>query len=568
LPLVIIAVSQSVHGANATSVTLTSSVNPTSYGQSTTFTAAVAGTTSSGTVTFKENGNAISSAVSVNRAGINQPTIAAGAYHTCAVTNAGAVKCWGQNHYGQLGVTTNTGTDTPNATPVAVTGLSSGVVAITAGLYHTCALTSVGAVKCWGLNSDGELGVATNNNTSNPNATPVAVTGLSAGVVAISAGSFHTCALTNLGAVQCWGSNYYGALGVTANVLTGTANPTPVAVTGLSSGVSTIAAGSFHTCAILGGAVKCWGLNVFGQIGVATNTGTYNANPTPVTVSNLTNIVGLTAGGFDDRGHTCAVTNGGAVKCWGDNQVGALGINSGSPASSSVPLDVSGLSNGVVSIAAGSPLLHTCAVTSAGGVKCWGNNGNGQLGNNSTTSSPVPVDVSGLNDVSALATGGFHTCAMTGSGAIHCWGNNGAGQVGDGGTTQRLTPISGSNLGSGTGLLYGQADYTTVSLSAGSHAITAVHSDGGNPSVITISEALTQTVNKASTTISLTSNVNPAVNGHGNFHRHRERSGGNGKRHSMAQFESVRNGLPLERQGDIWHQCGRRFLYGASRISG
>jgi alpha-tubulin suppressor-like RCC1 family protein len=371
--------------------------------------------------------------------------IAAGGFHTCAVTTGGGVKCWGLNSNGQLG----DGTTTQRLTPVDVSGLTSGVSAIAAGLDHTCAVTTGGGVKCWGLNSSGQLG----DGSTTQRTTPVDVSGLTSGISAIAAGGSHTCARTTGGGVKCWGFNGNGQLGDG----TFTQRTTPVDVSGLTSGVSTVAAGGFHTCALTtGGGVKCWGRNVEGQLGDGTTT----QRTTPVDVSGLTSGVGaITAG----REHTCALTTGGGVKCWGLNGNGQLG--DGTVTLRVTPVDVSGLTSGVSAIAAGGG--HTCAVTTSGGAKCWGVNFNGQLGDGTITQRLTPVDVSGLTSgIGAIAAGGEHTCALTTGGGVKCWGFNGSGQLGDGTTTRRTTPVDVSGLTSGVSAI-ATGSFSTCALTIG-----------------------------------------------------------------------------------------------------
>ena len=131
--------------------------------------------------------------------------LSAGSEHLCAMLSTGSVLCWGANLYGQLG----DGTNMLKTTPTAVSGLSSGVVALACGTSSTCAVLSTGGVKCWGLNNYGQLGDGTIINRL----TPTAVSGLSSGVAAIAAGIYYTCALLLTGDVKCWGSNGNGALG-------------------------------------------------------------------------------------------------------------------------------------------------------------------------------------------------------------------------------------------------------------------------------------------------------------------------------------------------------------------
>jgi alpha-tubulin suppressor-like RCC1 family protein len=332
----------------------------------------------------------------------------------------GSASCWGSNLYGQLG----DGSTTERHAPVLVSGLSSGVVSVSAGSYHSCAVTSAGAVKCWGDNLYGELG----NNSTNENDLPVGVTGLSTGIVSVAAGRYATCAVTSAGGVKCWGKNLYGQLGNNST----SESHVPVDVTGLSSGVLSVSVGDDHACAVTSaGAVKCWGKNLYGQLGNNSTTESH----VPVAVMGLaTGAVAVSA----SEQHTCAVTSAGAVKCWGKNLYGQLGDST--TTERDVPVDVVGLASGVVAVAAGAD--HTCALTSAGAIKCWGSNGDGRLGNNSTSESHVPVDVAGVASGGAVVTAGSsHTCAAVGLFIVECWGDNLYGQLGNNSTTDSHVPI-------------------------------------------------------------------------------------------------------------------------------
>jgi len=366
--------------------------------------------------------------VNVSGLASDMSAIAPGGQHTCALTDAGGVQCWGDNTYGQLG----DGTITNRHTPTDVSGLTGGVSAIVAGEYHTCALTTAGGVQCWGRNTNGQLG----DGTTTQRNIPVNVSGLESGVSAIVVGNHHSCALTDSGGLKCWGLNTSGQLGDG----TTTQRNTPVDVSGLTSGVSAIAAGTTHTCALTtAGGLKCWGNNSLGQLG----DGTYTAKYTPVDVSGLTSGASTITAGYS---HTCALTTVGGLKCWGWNVSGQLG--DGTTTNRNTPVDVSGLASGVSAIAAGT--YHTCALSTAGGLKCWGQNTSGQLGDGTNTARYTPVDVSGLaSGVSAIAAGNYHTCALTTAGGLKCWGNNSQYQLGDGTTTPRNTPTDVSGLASG-----------------------------------------------------------------------------------------------------------------------
>lgn len=339
--------------------------------------------------------------------------VAAGFSHTCALRTDGGVKCWGNNSNGQLG----DGTTTTRQTATDVSGLTSGVVAIASGSFHTCALTSSGGVKCWGFNSSGQLG----DGTSTQHDLPTDVSGLTSGVAAISAGFSHTCALMANGGVKCWGNNSNGRLGDG----TTTARNEPVDVSGLASGVVAITAGGSHSCAVTDkGAAKCWGLNTKNQLG----DGTVSQRLTPTDVSGLgSGVVGI-ASGMDSE-HTCAIVTGGGLKCWGKNGDGQVG--DGTPNQRSTPTNVSGLTSGVAAVSVGA--LHTCAATTSGAAKCWGNNDFSRLGDGTNTPRLTPTDVSGLaSGVAAVTAGESHSCALTSLGEIKCWGDNANRQLGDG----------------------------------------------------------------------------------------------------------------------------------------
>jgi len=451
-------------------------------------------------------------------------TIQAGASHTCALTNSGGVKCWGENGDGQLG----DGTTKQQLTPVDVVGLTSDIEAISTGTRHTCALTTRGGVKCWGFNAWGQLG----DGTTDQRLAPVDVVGLTSGVTAIAVGASHTCALTTSGGVMCWGENSSGKLG------DGTIEQrtTPVQVEGLTSGSIFIASGASHTCALTtGGGIKCWGANAEGQLG----DGSGEAWLTPGEVIGLTGgVTAVEAGeswtcaltteggescwGLDWNGdsivtpkdlegftsgvnsfsmldyggltcvlstnsgvtcwdlypqyhhhinilasdvaslsvgyrHACALMKSGSVKCWGYNEFGQLG--DGTTVDQQVPVDVVGLTSGVSAISSGG--VHTCALTTSGGVKCWGHNGHGALGDGTTEQRLTPMDVVGLTSgVSAISAGYSRTCALTTVGGVMCWGVNWQGQLGDGTTASRLIPVDVVGLTSGVAAIDAGGGFT------------------------------------------------------------------------------------------------------------
>jgi len=366
--------------------------------------------------------------------------IALGWIHTCALTGSGGVMCWGYNRHNELG----DGTTIDRPSPAAVSGLSAGVRAITTGARHGCARTS-GGVRCWGYNYYGQLGDGTNANRANA----VDVSGLGSGVTAIAGGAFHTCALTAGGTVKCWGLNVSGQLGDDTEV----ERWTPVDVVGLGGDAIAIAAGDSHSCAILrGGRVRCWGENLYGQLG----DGTTHRRLTPVDVVGLSR--GVTALSLGGR-HSCAIV-GGVVRCWGGNLFGQIG--DGTRGRRLVPVRVAGLRADAIAIAVGDG--HSCALTVSEGLRCWGYNGWGQLGDGTDVNRLSPVAVSGLRrGVTAVATGARHTCARTVTGNVKCWGYNLFSQLGDGTPAEiRLQPRYVVGLGVATATLSIRTRSSTV----------------------------------------------------------------------------------------------------------
>ena len=349
--------------------------------------------------------------------------VSMGTEHTCAVRSTGKADCWGDNLYGQLGDGSNIARVTPNSA-IPVTGLTN-VLQVGAGNAFGCSLEAGGRVKCWGLNSLGQLGNGTNIN----GLTPVVVSG-DLDAVTISVSEEHACALKQNGRVGCWGSNTSGQLGdgTTAN------RSAPVTVSGLTDAVM-VASGWYHTCALrVGGTVKCWGSNSNGQLG----DGTTIQRVVPGTVTGLARVVSISAG----RYHTCARLNGGAVQCWGLNDEGQLG--DGTTTQRPTPVTVSGVTTAVTVTANAE---FSCALLADGTARCWGDNYHGQLGDGTTTDRLTRVTVSGLANILSLGATSDNllnmaNCALLASGVPYCWGNNSVGKLGDGTTTNRSTPTA------------------------------------------------------------------------------------------------------------------------------
>jgi alpha-tubulin suppressor-like RCC1 family protein len=306
------------------------------------------------------------------------------------------------------------------------TKLVSNITEMSGGIFHSVALKGDKTVIAWGGNMYGQLGTGDGLDT----VVPVSVGGLS-DVVSVSAGDYHAVALKGDGTVWTWGNNTYGQIG---DGSTTRAN-TPVQVLGLS-GITGIAAGGSATYAVkTDGTVWAWGNNEHGQIGNGSS-GVGNYVASPIQVAGLNNVTKVSAGGA----HVLALKSDGTVWAWGSGQYGQVGNGtSGAGNDVTLPVQVSGLT-GVSSISAGR-WSHSLAVKSDGTVWTWGANSYGQLGNGSVSDSSVPVQVSGLSNVTAATGGEFHSLAVKSDGTVWAWGANTYGQIGDGTPLTRRTPV-------------------------------------------------------------------------------------------------------------------------------
>ena len=299
---------------------------------------------------------------------------------TCAIIS-GVAKCWGENAYGKLGDGSMTNRSTP--TNVALPGGFT-PSRLAAGEDFTCALSTGGAVRCWGKNDYGQLG---DNQAASESATPVQTSGLTSGVTVLAAGATHAC-VVHSGVAKCWGSNLYGEQG---NGASGTGQYTPGNVTGLTGfTVTSFGLGQYTSCATASqGGTRCWGRGYDGELGNGMSG--FNADSTtPVQVTGVTSGSTAVSVGY---GFACGVASGSA-KCWGSNVNYVLGHNMTPSDSSATPVQVTGLTSGVTSIAA-SCTDHACAVVS-GAVKCWGSPGPFLGTGDDDTQAPAPVSVVSL----------------------------------------------------------------------------------------------------------------------------------------------------------------------------
>jgi alpha-tubulin suppressor-like RCC1 family protein len=345
--------------------------------------------------------------------------LSAGTSHTCAINSLSQLKCWGRNHYGQLG--DGTTIDKSVSTVIDAPNTYSEV---SAGDAHTCAITSAGVLKCWGHNDSGQLG----DGTSISQTVPLTINpGTIYSKISIS-GSL-SCALTASNVLQCWGMNAYGGLGDGTVV-----NKSVPTVIDFGVSYSVISTGALHTCGITtAGVLKCWGLNDSGQLG----DGTTGNKTLPVTVDATSTYSNVAVSSFVLY-HTCGITTSGVLKCWGNNNYGQVGDGTTGVARALPVVIASGTNFSDVSAG----YVHTCAVrSSTGALYCWGYNFFSQLGDYTTTNKSSPVQADTGYFYSKVVASNNYTCGLSKSNILRCWGRNNYGQLGDGSIVDRYVPI-------------------------------------------------------------------------------------------------------------------------------
>lgn len=368
--------------------------------------------------------------------------LALGFNSTCLLRDDRTVQCWGNGLRGRLGTASvlDIGDDEPASAGTRV-GLGGVATQIAAGADHACARLDTGGVRCWGTGDNGRLGYPGLADVGDDEV-PATVGDVDVGGFSdeVAAAGAHTCARRGAG-VRCWGQGAGGRLGL-GNTATIGDDETP-AFGGdvmFSEPPVQIDARGAHSCAVLaGGSVHCWGSNGAGQLGYGSTSNIGDDERAdavgPVDVGGP--VLQIATG----AAHTCALLEGGTVRCWGDATSGRLGY--GNPAAigdNETPAAAGDVRLGGLAIQVSAGATHTCALLVTGGVRCWGGNAFGQLGQANVNDigdnempDVVPEISLGGRAVEVVA-GGTHTCALLDTGAVRCWGDGSRGQLGYGNT--------------------------------------------------------------------------------------------------------------------------------------
>ncbi|MDH5672520.1 MAG: hypothetical protein OEZ06_10250 [Myxococcales bacterium] len=367
--------------------------------------------------------------------------IYAGGAHTCARMDTGLVRCWGWGIYGELGYgNTDDIGDDELAADVGYVPVGGRVVDMGLGVTHGCALIEGGSLRCWGRNHYGPLGYGHNRDIGDDELPDSAGDAwLPEGVVQVAGGGEHTCALFEDGSVRCWGLGIDGQLGYAGTESIGD-DETPLMLPPVELGgpARQVCAGRDHSCALIeDGSVRCWGRGQHAPLGLGhlENVGDDETPEFAGRVEVGGEVMQLVAGWY----HSCALMVGGAVRCWGFGRLGALGYASmDSVGDDEVPAAVGDVPLGAPALQLVAGTYHTCALLEGGAVRCWGRGQYGPLGYGNVrtigddetpeSAGDVPLGEPALQ----LAAGSYHTCALLAAGRVRCWGKGEYGRLGCG----------------------------------------------------------------------------------------------------------------------------------------
>lgn len=389
-------------------------------------------------------------------------SLATGHEHTCAVTEDRRLRCWGSGQHGRTGLGT---TDDIGATsvPARAPDVDAGgpVDRVALGTSFSCALRDAGDVVCWGLRADGRLGDGLDMNAENigdgegETAAMLGPVALPGTVRDLSLGGVHACALTDspfAGSVYCWGmagtaSMGGGRLGYGNLENIGRTNtPASVGPVALPTDVDArmVVAGAGHTCVLdAEGDVWCWGDGVNGVLGTMSPDAI--GDDEPASAANPVLLGGVAVSISAGSQHTCALLEGGAVRCWGLADLGrlGLGLDLGAVGDDEAPSEFT-VELGEPAVAVSAGRAHSCAILQSGALRCWGDGARGKLGLGDDATigddeapvavDPVVVDTGADVEVIAVDAGGDHTCVVLGHGGVRCWGRGDRGQLGYGNT--------------------------------------------------------------------------------------------------------------------------------------
>lgn len=354
--------------------------------------------------------------------------VTTGGLSTCATRADGTLWCWGANLNGNLGIGNYSNQDLPQQ--VTAPG-AHGWAIVSADYFHTCATRTDGTLWCWGGNYYGELGLGTSA-TESPDLPQQVTTPAPGGWASVAAGYYHTCATRTDGTLWCWGNNGFGELGI--GTRTSQDRPRQVTTPATGGWASVAASGYDHTCATrTDGSLWCWGDGTSGQVGIGSDNS--QDRPRQLFFPGTVGWTSITAGYYD----SCATRAGGGLWCWGTNGSGELGI--GNQTGQDRPQRVSTTTpERWASVAAGNQ--HTCGTGTDGTLWCWGDNNLGDLGIGNETGQDQPAQVTSPapGGWASTATGMQQSCAIRTDGSLWCWGGNDFGELGIGNTNVELQP--------------------------------------------------------------------------------------------------------------------------------